>query len=110
VAEIPAFEGWAAEHPEVDLILLSVDHPSAEPKVRAWLARHELPHLRSGLVADEASLARSVPGWNEMLPYTVVIAPSGEVTRKFTGAVSLEQLSIASREASGAVASGSGSD
>lgn len=80
-AELPEISRWAAEHPNVSVIALSVDgtHEEAVRKAKAFGAR--LPV--GAFVPGEAAKL----GLDASVPTTFVFAPDGALTRGFVGRV-----------------------
>lgn len=104
VAELPMLRQLAADHPEIDLVLVNVDLPSARGShVEPFLNRYELGGLRHLQLDDPdpaAALHRAVPNWPDSIPVTLVVRPDGRVAKQFNGGVSAADLESALARAS----------
>lgn len=91
IAELPMLRQFAADHPEVDLVLVNVDLPSVrESHVVKFLQRYELAELRHLQLDDPdpaMALHRAVANWPDSIPVTQVIRPDGRVAKQFNGGV-----------------------
>jgi thiol-disulfide isomerase/thioredoxin len=91
IAEMPVIKELAQRHPDVDVVLVNVDHHTVQAPRVAQLRRNlGIEHLPSVLLdaADpNADLRAHVPGWPEQIPWTIVIARDGHVVAHFTEAV-----------------------
>src|SRR5690606_23012694 len=93
LAEIPLLTAWADAHPDVDVVFVSIDHPSVRTRGDAVLRERGLEGrrvLHLGAVDPSATLAAAVPGWSDSVPFTIVVSGSGErlatYSRGITGA------------------------
>lgn len=83
VAELPALERFAREHPEWEVWLVAVDQLE---QARVHLARHQvrLPVLRAG--ADATRLMRAAGNRHAALPYLAAIDSTGQICGRHLGA------------------------
>ena len=72
-----------------DVVSISVDKPSHEEKVKAFLTEHQAAFSNYLFVGDvqEAFISAINPHWQGGLPYTVLVAPGGEVVYRHTGII-----------------------
>ncbi len=94
VEELPELVALAAARPDLDVTLVSVDHPADG----TWIARFAgqagvtLPILHLA-VPDAAPLLAGVV--NGVIPVTLVLAPGGEVRARFDGRLDAQALRVA---------------
>ena len=87
VKELPIFEAFAAEHPDVSV--LAIHGPMITEDVSAWLAGtdYSLP-----FAVDEAGTVTALLGASNVLPHTVVLDRSGAVLYNAPGSITRELL------------------
>jgi len=95
LAEIPELTRYAAEHPEVDVVFVSIDHSSVRARGDSvlsdvGLAGQRVMHL--GQDDPTATLVDTVPGWSSAIPFTIVVGPRGERKATFNYAVTADIL------------------
>lgn len=89
VEELSTLAGASARAPDVRFALVNVDDDGEADALGAFAVRHSIAlplyHLAVG---DSAStLRRTVPGWPDLIPVTLVVEPGGNVRHVFSGAV-----------------------
>lgn len=93
--ELPALRAFGRAHPEVDLILVNVDHPDLlEKRVRPTLDRMKLLGFRN-LALDDPDPARALTrlqGWPNSIPVTLVVDGAGTRLKQFNTQVDERQL------------------
>ncbi len=98
VAELPMLREFAAEHTEVEVVLVSLDMHSVRAKrVIPFIDKYDLEELTNYHLEDrDPSMAmRKIPGWSEAIPVTWIVDQDGVVLKQFNAAVSREQLTAA---------------
>lgn len=98
LAEMPHLTAWAAANPAVELIFVSVDHPSVRARGDSVLTRHNIAdfavmHLDSP--DPDTDLGAAVAGWTSSVPLTVVVSPAGERLATYPYAIEGAQLDAA---------------
>ncbi|HHO54721.1 MAG TPA: TlpA family protein disulfide reductase [Deltaproteobacteria bacterium] len=85
--EIPRLRAWAGEHPEIEVIMVSLDLPSLRKKrVEPFLHKQGIAHLTHWQLDDPdpaRALARIVPSWPDTVPVTLLVSEEGEITKRF---------------------------
>ena len=79
--EIPELVRYNEEHPEVDVVFVSIDHPSVRARGEAALEQVGLAHqrvLHLGEPDPTQTLRTHVAGWSDAVPFTAVVSPQGE--------------------------------
>jgi thiol-disulfide isomerase/thioredoxin len=83
VDELPELAALAAERPDVDVALVSVDHPDDGPWIAQFAGQSGISlEIRHLAVRDAPMLANVVRG---VIPVTLVLAPGGVVRARFDG-------------------------
>lgn len=86
VRELPVLAGVAARHPEARFALVSVDPRGDRTAVASFLASHGPGLPAYHLDGDAADiLGRVVPGFPDLLPYTLVLAADRTLRARFPG-------------------------
>jgi thiol-disulfide isomerase/thioredoxin len=96
--EIPELEAFADAHSDVDLVFVSLDHPSIRARGPESLAARGLddrPVLHLGVPDATEILGRTVQGWTNGLPLTAVIGPDGTRVATFPYAITRDDLATA---------------
>lgn len=97
VSELPLLDQFAATHSGVNLLLVSVDDPSATASVDRFVrdrrVRARTLHLADG--DPSSALHRVLPDWPDVVPVTLLVAPGGSVLQRFVGVVDEASLSTA---------------
>ncbi len=96
--EIPEIEAFADSRTDVDLVFVSLDHPSIRARGASALATHGLDDrevLHLGVADATEILARSVEGWTGGVPLTAVIGPDGLRRATFPYAITRDDLAAA---------------
>lgn len=84
VEELPELAALAAERPDVDVALVSVDHPDDGPWVAQFAAHAGISlEIRHLAVRETAPLLANVV--HGVIPVTLVLAPDGAVRARFDG-------------------------
>ncbi|MEB3323643.1 MAG: redoxin domain-containing protein, partial [Synechococcaceae cyanobacterium] len=70
-------------HRDFEVVTVSMDHPEAERKVRAFLDKQEasMRNLIAGSADRDPLVEAFDPEWSGALPYTVLLSPEGEIIR-----------------------------
>jgi thiol-disulfide isomerase/thioredoxin len=89
--ELPMLEGLARAHPEVEVVLVSVDDAGDRNAVERALAPIALRSFQLG-PDPAAQLAVSVKDWPGVIPLTLVLDRSGVEVGRVVGSADREQL------------------
>ncbi len=85
--EMPHLRAWAAAHPEIDVILVSLDLPKLkDAKVAPFVQSQGLQALEHWQLDDPdpaAALPRVIPDWPDTVPMTLVVNDEGTIVRRF---------------------------
>ena len=85
--EMPRIRDWAADHPDVDVVLVNVDLVQArKAKVEPFIDEQKLQHLTHWqLNAQDPAYALSqvIPNFAFALPLTLVVDTDGKVLHRF---------------------------
>jgi thiol-disulfide isomerase/thioredoxin len=94
--ELPDFETMYRMygHRAFDLVTVSINYPDEKPGVMKVLNTEHATSTNHVLGSTDiyAQLAAFDPDWNAAVPYTVLIAPGGEILYKSTGSVDALEL------------------
>lgn len=95
--ELPMLDALSRERPDVDVVLVNLDHPSDGPWVAAFAGSIGLTlPVRHLSVDDSRAVLRAVvPGWPDLVPVTLVAEPGGRVRARFDGQVERAALDAA---------------
>jgi thiol-disulfide isomerase/thioredoxin len=89
--ELPEFETMYRMygHRAFDLVTVSINYPDEKPGVMKVLNTEHATSTNHVLTSTDiyAQLAAFDPDWNAAVPYTLLIAPGGEILYKTTGSV-----------------------
>lgn len=81
IAEMPVLRTFALKHPEVDVVMVNVDHASTQQRrAQPTIHNHGMDVVSQLLLkaADpNVSLKEHVPGWPEQIPVNIVVRPDG---------------------------------
>lgn len=96
VAELPRIHEFAKTHPEIDVVLVSLDSPhQGESTVVPFLKRNELGDLRSVLL-DAADSTIAMPAilldWPDVVPVSLFIRADGTRARQHIGEIYVADL------------------
>lgn len=94
-AELPVLQGLARSHPDLKVLLVNLDEPAAAGIAARMVADLDVPSLRLEPEAESdlvSTLRRSVPGWEDSIPYTLLVDHQGFVVHSFQGATSASEL------------------
>ena len=79
VAELPLLGRFAAAHPELEVVLIDLDHSTVpDARIVAFLEQHDAPTgrwLRLGDADPVTALPAAMEGWPNAIPVTVVVRP-----------------------------------
>lgn len=97
VVELPELAAFAAEHPDVEVVLVNVDMPAARQsgRIAAVIAKVALNPLANVLLDEEdpaAALLADIPNWPDSIPVTIVIGGDGATRHQLNTATTREQL------------------
>lgn len=85
--EMPRIKAWAAQHPEVEVVLVNVDMARLrETKVRAFLEKEDLLGLRNVQIDDPDpafAVSKVLDNYGFTLPITVLVDPDGSIRKRF---------------------------
>ena len=87
-SEIPTFNEWSSEHPDIPVLGISTD--TSEAKVRATAKQLEMSY--PVMLSDKATASAYAIG---SLPTTVIVGPDGQVESIHVGAMMGWQLDMA---------------
>lgn len=93
--ELPLLTAYDDAHSGVDVSFVSIDHPSVRRRGESALQEHGLSGrrvLHLGEPDPTATLLETVAGWNNSIPVTIVISPTGQTLATYTYAVNEDIL------------------
>lgn len=89
LAELPHLKTLAAAHPEVEVVMVSLDLPKLrQSKVEPFVRENGLTaftHLQLDEPDAIAALRTVVPEWPDAIPVTLVVDRSGAIVRRHAG-------------------------
>jgi thiol-disulfide isomerase/thioredoxin len=95
-AEFPHLQAFAKAHPGTEVLLVSLDLATLKDTVVARFVTANGLTSFTHVVLDTpdpvAALADVVPGWTDVVPVTLVVDPSGKISRRFDRAITAEDL------------------
>jgi thiol-disulfide isomerase/thioredoxin len=97
--ELPSLEALARARPDIDVVLVSVDHANDGPWVSAFAGSLGISRTVHHLVVPDApaALRTHVARWPGLIPVTLVLEPGGHVRAQLDGAVDRFALDAALR-------------
>jgi thiol-disulfide isomerase/thioredoxin len=102
VREMPLLLDVAGRHPGVELLFVNVDGPAAPAaKLSRFAAEHGLQgarHVRLVEADPITALAAAFPGWDDVVPFTVVVDAAGKERGRWVGVVDADALDRALSE------------
>ncbi len=103
LAEMPMLRTYAFRHPEIEIVLVNVDHVSAQgmkvPIAIRNLGLESLGHLLLASEDPNRTLRAHVKDWPQQLPTTLIVSPTGVRTQMVAEALTVDRLDAAIRAA-----------
>ncbi len=103
LAEMPMLRTYAFRHPEIEVVLVNVDHVSAQgvkvPIAIRNLGLESLGHLLLASEDPNRTLKAHVKDWPQQLPTTLFVSPTGVRTEMVAEALTVDRLDAAIRAA-----------
>ncbi len=91
VAEFPEFVTIHRmyRHRDFEVVTVAMNKPDEEAAVRDFLVKQQAStrNLRAGTEEREALMEAFEPAWRGEVPYTVVLAPGGEIVHRQVGSI-----------------------
>ena len=95
-SEMPRLVEWAQAHPNVDVVLLSIDYVSERQTVQAYADAHPMIGADGLFLLDAvdptSAITALVPGWPGVVPVTMFVNSDGSVAYTITGAAGKADL------------------
>ncbi len=95
IAELPSLGAFAAQRPDVELVLVNLDLASRRDRIVGFAGQRGVGGARL-LTLDSSdpvsAIARAVPGWPNAIPVTWVFRADGTVAARFARSVDHEDL------------------